>query len=98
MGWHSDDDYRPRVTTAIASVSLGAPRRFDLRARTRDGAATPPRVAVVLPHASLLVMDEGTQRAWQHAIPKTRGPVGPRVNLTFRDMGREAPARTPAPS
>ncbi len=81
MGWHADDDYTPRSTTTIASVSLGAPRRFDLRAREGDA-----RVSIVLPHASLLVMGEGTQRAWRHRLPKVSAPVGPRVNLTFRDM------------
>lgn len=81
MGWHADDDYAPGVTSAIASVSLGAPRRFDLRAR--DGSA---RVSVVLPHGSLLIMGEGTQGAWQHRVPKQTRPVGVRVNLTFRSM------------
>lgn len=84
MGWHADDDYRPRLTTAIASVSLGAARRFDLRGRS----ARPERAraSLVLPHGSVLVMGEGTQTVWQHAVPKARGVVGARVNLTFRDM------------
>lgn len=81
MGWHADDDYAPRTTSSIASVSLGAARRFDLRDRV-----TRARVATTLPHGSVLVMGEGTQARWMHQLPKVRGAVGPRVNLTFRDM------------
>ncbi len=95
MGWHADDDYAPGVTAAIASVSLGAARRFDLRARAPVGiaggpAAGPDRASIVLEHGSLLVMGEGTQGAWRHQLPKVqpkdRGAVGVRVNLTFRSL------------
>jgi alkylated DNA repair dioxygenase AlkB len=81
MSWHSDDDYPPGETAAIVSVSLGAERRFDLRSRGDS-----ERVSLVLGHGSLLVMGEGTQPAWQHALPKTRAEVGTRVNLTFRSL------------
>ncbi|MGD9811379.1 MAG: alpha-ketoglutarate-dependent dioxygenase AlkB [Sphingobium sp.] len=43
-----------------------------------------PTARVPLPNASLLVMRGQTQTNWKHAIPKTRRPIGPRVNLTFR--------------
>lgn len=89
MSWHSDDDYPPGETATIVSVSLGAERRFDLRSRT-DAA----RVSLVLGHGSVLVMGEGTQPLWRHALPKTRADVGPRVNLTFRSLA--APSRDPS--
>jgi len=37
-----------------------------------------------LPHGSLLLMGGATQHHWVHALPKTRRPVGERINLTFR--------------
>jgi alkylated DNA repair dioxygenase AlkB len=61
-------------------VSLGAPRRFCLRHRRRKGLA----LDLELPHGSLLVMSGPTQHHWLHALPKTRRPVGERINLTFR--------------
>ncbi|MES2637917.1 MAG: alpha-ketoglutarate-dependent dioxygenase AlkB [Myxococcota bacterium] len=85
MSWHSDDDYPPGETAAIVSVSLGAERRFDLRSRAGE-----ERVSIVLGHGSVLVMGEGTQPAWQHALPKTRAEVGTRVNLTFRSLADPA--------
>ena len=41
---------------------------------------------LVLPHGSLLCMGGATQHHWVHALPKTRLPVGERINLTLRDV------------
>jgi alkylated DNA repair dioxygenase AlkB len=79
MGWHSDDEPELGPEPVIASISVGAPRTFAFRARA-DG----QRVDLVLEHGSLLVMSGRTQHAWRHAIPRTRRPLGERVNLTFR--------------
>ncbi|WP_236621807.1 alpha-ketoglutarate-dependent dioxygenase AlkB family protein [Luteimonas huabeiensis] len=79
MGWHSDDEPELGPRPLIASLSLGAPRRFALKARTGDA-----RLALALPHGSLLLMAGDTQRRYRHALPKTAKPVGPRINLTFR--------------
>lgn len=79
MGWHSDDEPELGPAPVIASVSVGAPRTFAFRARA-DGR----RVDLVLGHGSLLVMAGQTQRAWRHALPRTRRVPGERVNLTFR--------------
>lgn len=81
MGWHADDETELGPAPAIASLSLGATRRFRLRARA--GLAHPP-LALDLPSGSLLLMRGPTQQHWQHALPKTARPVGPRLNLTFR--------------
>ena len=81
MGWHSDDEPELGPAPAIASLSLGATRRF--RLRPRAGLAHPP-FGLDLPHGSLLLMRGPTQQHWQHALPKTARPVGPRLNLTFR--------------
>lgn len=79
MGWHSDDEPELGSAPTIWSVSLGATRRFLLRRRSSG-----ERLALDLPHGSLLVMAGDCQRAWQHSLPKTTKPLGQRVNLTFR--------------
>ncbi|MFU8814094.1 MAG: alpha-ketoglutarate-dependent dioxygenase AlkB family protein [Pseudomonadales bacterium] len=79
MGWHADDErgHKPPV----ASVSLGATRRFLVRPRDEED---PPGARRSLPldleHGSLLLMD-GRMR---HTLPKTRRPVPERINLTYR--------------
>ncbi len=80
MGWHSDDEPELGPRPVIASLSLGATRKLRFRHRRK---AAPP-VELWLTHGSLLVMAGATQRHWQHALPKTRRPVGLRINLTFR--------------
>lgn len=80
MGWHADDEPELGPRPTIASVSLGAVRRFQLRTRTR-----PRRRFELQPeHGSLLVMRGSLQENWQHQVPRTARPVGPRINLTFR--------------
>jgi alkylated DNA repair dioxygenase AlkB len=80
MGWHSDDETSLGPQPVIASLSLGATRRFALRHRDRLYGP----ITLALGHGDLLVMSGGTQHYWQHAVPKTRLPVGSRINLTFR--------------
>jgi alkylated DNA repair dioxygenase AlkB len=80
MGWHADGEPELGPEPVIASVSLGAVRRFCLRHRKRRGL----RADLALPHGSLLLMSGATQRNWVHAVPKTAVPVGERINLTFR--------------
>jgi len=80
MGWHSDDEPEIDALAPIASLSLGATRRFVLR--RRDDPAR--KHAIELGNGSLLLMPAEMQRAWQHALPKTARAVGPRINLTFR--------------
>jgi alkylated DNA repair dioxygenase AlkB len=81
MGWHADDEPELGPTPAIASLSLGATRRFRLRPRAGSGHAP---LSLDLPNGSLLLMHGTTQQYWQHALPKTARLVGPRLNLTFR--------------
>ncbi len=80
MGWHSDDERELGKQPLIASLSLGACRRFVLRHRREVSS----KLAIELPHGSLLVMAGDTQRNYKHALPATAKPVGPRINLTFR--------------
>jgi alkylated DNA repair dioxygenase AlkB len=79
MGWHSDDELELGLQPIIASLSLGAVRRFVLKPRGEGRL-----FGFDLPHGSLLVMDGDTQTRYRHALPGTRRPVGERINLTFR--------------
>jgi alkylated DNA repair dioxygenase AlkB len=63
----------------IASVSVGAERVFEFEHR-----GDRERIALVLGHGSLLLMEGETQRRWRHRLPKRRAAAGVRVNLTFR--------------
>lgn len=80
MGWHADDEPELGAEPMIASVSLGATRRFCLRHRGRKDR----KLDLSLEHGCLLLMAGSTQRHWVHAVPKTTRPVGERINLTFR--------------
>jgi len=85
MAWHSDDEPELGADPLIASVSFGATRRFRLRRKPHAKGNRP--LAVDLGAGSCLVMSGRTQEFWEHALAKTRKPVGPRVNLTFRQIG-----------
>ena len=81
MGWHSDDELVNGPEPLIASISLGAERRFDMRHRE-----TGETVSAMLNHGSLLVMSGLSQKCWKHRIPKMPRSTDPRVNLTFRRL------------
>lgn len=84
MGWHSDNELELGAQPVIASLSLGAVRRFRLKPRrAEDGREA--RV-IELGHGSLLRMAGDTQRHYLHDVPKTSASVGPRLNLTFRQI------------
>ena len=80
VSWHADDEPELGPKPVIASLSLGATRRFLLRKKA-DRAQC---LAFSLTHGSLLWMLGDTQQVWQHSIPKASRTVGPRINLTFR--------------
>lgn len=94
MGWHADDEPELGPAPAIASLSLGATRRF--RIRPRGGG---PSIGLELEAGSLLLMSGDSQREFQHAVPKTARTVGPRINLTFREVTGVPPAdAAPSPT
>lgn len=81
MGWHRDNEPDLVKHGCIASVSLGAVRRFDFRHRkTRE------KISVVLEPGSLLVMAGEIQDHWEHQLPVARRILEPRINLTFRTV------------
>jgi alkylated DNA repair dioxygenase AlkB len=81
VAWHSDDEPELGRNPVIASVSLGAARRFTLKHKSRRDIRP---LAVDLTHGSLLVMSGPTQHHWLHQVAKTTRIVGERINLTFR--------------
>jgi alkylated DNA repair dioxygenase AlkB len=81
VAWHSDSETLSGPEPIVASLTLGASRKFMFRPkRGRPGHP----LSFELPSGSLLVMGPGTQEHWEHHVPKTQRPVGPRINLTFR--------------
>ncbi len=83
MGWHADDEASLGPDPVIASVSLGAVRRMRFKPKPHFKAET---FGLNLPSGSLLLMKGPTQANWLHAVPKTARRVGPRINLTFRNI------------
>lgn len=81
MGWHSDDEKELEPLASIASLSLGADRKFSLKHKQNK-----QTVSLILENGSLLEMKNETQLFWKHALPKTTRVLGPRINLTFRKM------------
>lgn len=90
MGWHADAEAEVGPAPDdrwVASLSLGATRRFVLRHRRR----AEDRHELELGRGALLVMRGSTQTHYRHAAPKTARPVGPRLNLTFRHISAPRP-------
>ncbi|WP_238360574.1 alpha-ketoglutarate-dependent dioxygenase AlkB [Iningainema tapete] len=106
IGWHSDSEPSMGLNPAIASVTLGATRKFSIRQKVKSEYRTrktelhienshmwnqgnpqrdrPEATHYWLEHGSLLIMHPGCQEGWVHQVPKTKKPVGQRINLTFR--------------
>ena len=81
MAYHSDGEKDLKKNGAIASVSLGAERKFSFKHKS-----TKERVDVFLETGSLLVMKDETQSFWLHRLPPTKKIFTPRINLTFRNI------------
>jgi alkylated DNA repair dioxygenase AlkB len=81
VAWHGDRVGRHRVTTIVAIVSLGSPRRLLLRP---EGGG--PSVGYTLHSGDLLVQGGTCQKTFQHCVPK-RAQAGPRISVMFRELG-----------
>ncbi len=81
MAYHSDGEKDLKKNGAIASLTLGAERKFSFKHKT-----TGQKVELVLEHGSLLVMKDQTQSFWLHRLPPTKKISTPRINLTFRTI------------
>jgi alkylated DNA repair dioxygenase AlkB len=101
VAWHGDRIGRSRTEdTMVAILSIGAPRQLLLRPRPASsepggnrpvGSGPSGDVSNVLRlslgHGDLIVMGGSCQRTWEHAVPKTSKPVGPRISIQFRPRG-----------
>ena len=82
VGWHSDDEPSLMIEgheTVIASLSLGATRKFRFKHKFKTETAE-----VMLHAGQMIVMKGQTQRYWKHMITKSTKVIEPRINLTFR--------------
>lgn len=83
MAWHSDSEKMLKKNGAIASLTLGAARKFSFKHKERK-----QKVDILLESGSLLVMKGSTQTHWLHRLPPTKKVQNPRINLTFRTIVR----------
>jgi alkylated DNA repair dioxygenase AlkB len=81
MAWHSDDEKALGASTTIASLTLGAPRKFAFKHKHNKHTES-----IVLENGSLLTMEGETQQHWLHRLPPTKKVNSPRINLTFRTI------------
>lgn len=81
MAWHSDSEKDLKKNGTIASLSLGAERKFSFKHKR-----TNQKVEMLLEHGSLLLMKNETQEHWQHRLPPSKRITSARINLTFRNI------------
>lgn len=79
MGWHADNE--PEMGNVIGSLSLEATRKFRIKHNN-----TKETMSFAAGHGTLIIMAGTTQQFWKHEIPKTKKPVGERINLTYRQI------------
>lgn len=78
-GWHADDEKSLGLNPSIASLSLGAERRFEIRQKSGGSIQK-----ILLENGSLLHMHGAFQHHYKHQLPKMPQITGARLNLTFR--------------
>ena len=83
MAWHSDGEKMLKKNGAIASLTLGAARKFSFKHKKQK-----QKVDILLGSGSLLIMKGTTQTHWLHRLPPTKKVHKPRINLTFRTIVR----------
>ena len=81
MGWHSDNEKEIIANSSIASLSLGANRKFSFKHKVSK-----ETVSIELEDGSLLEMKGSIQAHWWHALLKSKKVTSARINLTFRQM------------
>jgi 2OG-Fe(II) oxygenase superfamily len=83
VAWHGDTIGRGSTEdTMVAIISVGAARTLALRPRGGG-----PTIRYEVGHGDLLVMGGSCLRTWEHAVPKTHRPIGPRISIQFRPAG-----------
>ena len=82
VAWHNDRIAEFGTSPTIALVSFGATRRMLLR--TKPAVTHKRSLGLDLEAGSLLVMQGASQLNWEHAIPKEKRPIGPRISVALR--------------
>jgi len=82
MGWHADNEKELGKDPVIASLSIGGPRKFQLKHIKNPQL----KHSLFLDHGSLLIMKGKTQEFWKHQLPKSKKITESRINLTFRTI------------
>jgi alkylated DNA repair dioxygenase AlkB len=80
VAWHGDRNRLVMTRPLVATVSLGARRKFLLRQRGTSRALHRLEPG----HGDLVVMGGECQAEWEHTVPKTKQPVGARMSVTIR--------------
>ena len=81
MGWHCDNEKEIVANSSIASLSIGASRKFSFKHKV-----TKETISIQLENGSLLEMKGTIQANWWHSLPKSKKITESRINLTFRQM------------
>jgi alkylated DNA repair dioxygenase AlkB len=79
VAWHGDRERFAHEDPIVATVSVGAPRPFQMR--PLGGGHS---VSWLLGHGDLFVMGGACQHDWQHCVPKVARTTGPRLSIVFR--------------
>ena len=85
MGMHADDEPELGPDPVVATLSLGATRRFVVKPRRPS---LGPGHTLEVGHGSLLVMRGTCQRHYVHGVPRQASAIGERISLTFRRLLR----------
>jgi alkylated DNA repair dioxygenase AlkB len=83
VAWHGDYVARRMDEALVATVSVGAPRKFMLR--PKGGGRS---IAFPLGWGDLIVMGGSCQRTWEHAIPKV-AHAEPRIAIMYRPVWKD---------
>jgi alkylated DNA repair dioxygenase AlkB len=89
IGFHADNEKELGERPFIASLSVGARRRFLLRPKGKNGrgkATKEHEVEIPLDNGTLVLMHGVCQKEWLHSVPPELKPTGPRINLTLRQV------------
>tara|TARA_R110000824_G_scaffold36262_13_gene112884 strand:- start:3007 stop:3552 length:546 start_codon:yes stop_codon:yes gene_type:complete len=81
VNWHSDDEAELGINPVIASLSIGATRRFEIKHKHDKTEWNIP-----LTNGVLLLMSGESQKNWLHRVPKEPHITKSRLNLTFRTI------------
>lgn len=83
VAWHGDYVARRMREALVATISVGAPRKFFLR--PKGGGRS---ISFSLGWGDLLVMGGSCQRTYEHAVPKV-ARAEPRIAIMFRPKWNE---------